>query len=472
MGIGPYEVVVLGFLIELVEDGQAFGAEAKGEIELLDAELVAPQGVEPPGEARAVAPHPFDVQLPVPEEDLVRVEAVVLFVGEFAAEARPGRLVGVPDHALLQGAEGLGLPASHDLPDRLKEGLKGRRILGIAAEQDNQDKVLVDEALIPGVGALVPAAVLHDEPLLRFLRDGPAEAVALPLLVRVFLAAVELHGGVHEPLGLRSEQSSFPQHPVPAEQVEDVGIHVAVAAGPVLRDHVSVVLGEIRKQIPPVLQHHGPGEIVGGPAVPADVADRGIAHAGGLEDPPLHKVLEGQAGDPLHDEGQQAVVAVGIAGVLAGGEVGLRAALAEEAEDVVVVGDPVLFFPDPDQPVDVVKIIGHAAGVGQQVADRDAGVREFGEELRDLVLQVQQALLDQQHDRRGGELLADGGQVEDAVLAQGEPVLGVAPAQGALGENLAVLGVEPGAVEETLLMGLPDQIFHHCLLVHNQILHS
>ena len=26
---------------------------------------------------------------------------------------------------------------------RLKEGLKGRRILGIAAEQDNQDKVLV-----------------------------------------------------------------------------------------------------------------------------------------------------------------------------------------------------------------------------------------------------------------------------------------------------------------------------------------
>ena len=182
----------------------------------------------------------------------------------------------------------------------------------------------------------------------------------------------------------------------------------------------------------------------------------------------LHKVLKGQAGDLLHDERQKAVVAVGIAGVLAGSKVGLRPALTEEAENVIVVRDPVLFFPDPDQPVDVVKVIDHAAGVGQQMADRHAGVREPGEELRNLVLQVQQTFLDQQHDGRGGELLADGGQVEEAVLPQGELVLGVAPAQGALGDDLAALGVEPGPVEEALFVGLPDQSFYHYLLIHDR----
>ena len=59
---------------------------------------------------------------------------------------------------------------------------------------------------------------------------------------------------------------------------------------------------------------------------------------------------------------------------------------------------------------------------------------------------------------------------KNAVLAHGQRVFRVHPAERALAYDLAVLGVEPGAVERALLIGRAGQVFYGCFLIH--ALHS
>lgn len=102
----------------------------------------------------------------------------------------------------------------------------------------------------------------------------------------------------------------------------------------------------------------------------------------------------------------------------------------------------------------------------QQVPDRHALIGDFREKLRDLVLERQQPPAPQQHHRRRGELLADGGKVEQTVLAQRDLVLQIAEADRALRHDLAVLGVKPGPVEAALFEGVPGKLIHPCLFIH------
>ena len=129
------------------------------------------------------------------------------------------------------------------------------------------------------------------------------------------------------------------------------------------------------------------------------MAATGGAHPGGFKNVLLQEVFIGKAGEPFHQQRQQVVAGVGVMQAFPRGEVWSCLCLAEETQDLVVAGDPLFLFPDPDEPVTVVKVIGNAAGVGQQVPDRYAGIRDLREELHDLVLQMQRSLPNQQYDR-------------------------------------------------------------------------
>ena len=197
------------------------------------------------------------------------------------------------------------------------------------------------------------------------------------------------------------------------------------------------------------------------------MAAAGGGHTGGLEDVPLQEFLVGDAGEPLHQQGQQVVAGVGVVQPLPRGEVGLRLGLPEEAHYLAVARHPLLLLPDADEPVRVVEVIGDAAGMVQKMPDGHALVgRELREILRDPVLQAQLSLPHRQQRRRPCERLADGGQLKDGVLRDGQRVPRVPEAHSALRYDLALLGVEPGPVEAVLFLQRPGQVFHHFMFIH------
>ena len=194
-----------------------------------------------------------------------------------------------------------------------------------------------------------------------------------------------------------------------------------------------------------------------------------VPHARGLEDLLLHVFLELHAGDLFHGVCEQHVVDVGIRKALARSAGGRLSGFPEQADDLAVGRDPL--FPvknGADQILDVK--IGHAAGVGQQMPERNALVGVLRKILGVFCIKAQLALPHQEHDCRRREHFADGSHFKNAVLRHRELILRVAEAESALAYDLAVLGVEPGAVERTILIGRAGQVFYGCFLIH--ALHS
>ena len=241
-----------------------------------------------------------------------------------------------------------------------------------------------------------------NQTVLLVVFDSPSESVAqsIALIVNSVLAVVELPGGVHELLLIQGEHLALAQRPVPAEHIEDGGIHVVVAVQSVKGNHISFLCGINIGNPFIVFEYRRTGIVLERNAVPADVAAAGGGHAGGFKNVLLQKVFVGNAGEPFHQQRQQVVAGVGVMQAFPRGEVWLCLCLAEETQDLVVAGDPLFLFPDPDEPVTVVKVIGNSAGVVQKMPDRYAGIRDLREELHDLVLQMQLSLPNQQHDRR------------------------------------------------------------------------
>ena len=199
--------------------------------------------------------------------------------------------------------------------------------------------------------------------------------------------------GEHEvpPAGL--QQALVVQCRVPAGQVVDGRIDAAVAehraglalvgAGPSAVDRQAVPVGAARHRVHPVL-----------------VGD-GVAHAQRLEDALLQEAGEILTGGGAHHQGQQRVATVAVAVVAAGGEVGAVQAF-EDVQHVDVVQLAL------EVRRNVVLVVDQPGGVAEQVAQGDCigGGRQRGQPARDRIVQRQHAVLGQQQDRRGGELLA------------------------------------------------------------------
>ena len=83
-------------------------------------------------------------------------------------------------------------------------------ILRVATVQKNKQSISIDKAFILGIGTLVPAAMLHNEPELGIILDVPAEAVTrTKLFISINLAAVEFHRRVHEFLLFTGKHFTF-----------------------------------------------------------------------------------------------------------------------------------------------------------------------------------------------------------------------------------------------------------------------
>jgi hypothetical protein len=157
------------------------------------------------------------------------------------------------------------------------------------------------------------------------------------------------------------------------------------------------------------------------------VVEVGGAHPQRREDAALHPRREGLARGAGDDLRQQRVPHVGVHVLGTGREVEF-ALLPEELEDVVPRDHVVQ--PPPGQRQQL-PLVAEPAGVVDQVPQRDR-VPEVGD-LRHppphVVVQRERPLLRQQRRREGGELLGDGGDVEDGgrrdrdvVLQVGVPV--------------------------------------------------
>jgi hypothetical protein len=158
------------------------------------------------------------------------------------------------------------------------------------------------------------------------------------------------------------------------------------------------------------------------------VHDLGPAHPERREDSGRGEVPQGLPADPPDDDREQEVAAVAVAELRAGGEVG--APLLRNGEQRIGVGRHGLVG-DP-APAHYIDVIPESAGVVEQMPDGDGAGRvagDLGEKLLDLVVEGEFAVLGQEHDRHGGELLGDRSDVEHrrrgdrhSVLDAGEAV--------------------------------------------------
>ena len=198
------------------------------------------------------------------------------------------------------------------------------------------------------------------------------------------------------------------------------------------------------------------------------MAAAGGGHASGFKDVLLQERFIGNAGEPLHQQGQQIVACVGVFQLFARSEGGLQFGFAKEAQNLIIAWDSVFFLPDVDEPVRVVKVIGHAAGVGEQVTDRYVFVGgELREIMNDSVIQAQQSLPHYQHDGSCRELFADRSKLEDCVFLDRQRVVRIPETHGAFRDDFAVLGVEPCPVEAAFFVRLAGKAFHQGFLIHD-----
>jgi hypothetical protein len=140
------------------------------------------------------------------------------------------------------------------------------------------------------------------------------------------------------------------------------------------------------------------------------VAQIGRVHAQWLEDPCLGEGAQRLPRDALHDQGEQGVGRVRINDLGAGFEV--EASLSRQCPEYVGLGVEVVSTP-PRQ-IEDLALLAQAAGVVDQVRDRDRPtvVGNLRQVLADVVIQRQKAVLNEQSDRECGELLGDRRHVE------------------------------------------------------------
>ena len=223
------------------------------------------------------------------------------------------------------------------------------------------------------------------------------------------------------------------------EGSEGLGVLGAVVADiPVgLVDH-AVLVG--------VAQRGGSAVLLGEAVLQGDVG--GAGHAQGLVDVLLNELLHGNAGDLLSQEGQSHEGEVGVLGLAAVGAVAGDDLQTLDVLHLLLVGVAVQEGGLP---------LGQTGGVGQQLSDSDvllAVAGELGPVLADLVVDIQLAAVNQQHDGLGGgHDLGDGGQVEHGVdlhlAGIGDLLVGGVPVVGALG-GVIVVGVAVGLVQDDL----------------------
>jgi hypothetical protein len=134
------------------------------------------------------------------------------------------------------------------------------------------------------------------------------------------------------------------------------------------------------------------------------VAEVRVGHAQRFEDPLVGELPERLAARAAHNHGKQRVAAVGVEMLLARREV--EVLLARQQREHVVIGDEVARVA-PAGKSEQRPLVADAAGVMDQMADCDAlaEVRQFRHVLPDVVVQRQLAVLGEQQDGHGGELL-------------------------------------------------------------------
>jgi hypothetical protein len=91
-------------------------------------------------------------------------------------------------------------------------------------------------------------------------------------------------------------------------------------------------------------------------------------------------------------------------------------------------------------------VVGQAGGVGEQVPNRDglAVGRELGEDLTERLVVAEFAVVDQQHDGHGSELLGAGGEAEVGGLVDGREAVEVGDAIALFKHCAAVLFDQDG----------------------------
>ena len=137
--------------------------------------------------------------------------------------------------------------------------------------------------------------------------------------------------------------------------------------------------------------------------------EAGGVHPGRFENVLVHILFEGHPGDLRHQRRQNRIVGVHILKLGTRGE-GLGILLfLQNPQQMLVIHER---RPAIDRVFEL-EIFGDAGGVGQQVPDGDTAIGKIREIERDGVFQVDFPLCAELQHRHRGELLGDGGQVEE-----------------------------------------------------------
>ncbi len=165
--------------------------------------------------------------------------------------------------------------------------------------------------------------------------------------------------------------------------------------------------------------------------------DDGVVHAQRLEHVLGHPVLERRLRHTLHDEREQPVARVVVVPLGAGRVLQLGLTL-HDADDVVAVD--VVLGEKQARHRKHREIVAVAARVREQVAERDrfAEVGKLGDVLADIVIERESALIRQQRDGEGGELLRGRRDVGRRVDGEGDAVGEARHAIGPLKHDLAM----------------------------------
>ncbi len=151
------------------------------------------------------------------------------------------------------------------------------------------------------------------------------------------------------------------------------------------------------------------------------VREAGMVHAERRQNPSVGELGEGHARDPRHDQAQQDIVGVAVHPLRTGREVELALA-ADSVQQVLSVHD---VFVAPAREVQQHLGIAQTAGLVDEVSDRDrlAEVRKLRHVPVNVVVQRELAVLDEQLNREGGDLLGHRSGVEDGVRRVRDPLL-------------------------------------------------
>jgi len=191
-----------------------------------------------------------------------------------------------------------------------------------------------------------------------------------------------------------------PEGCVPLGEIVEVGVDAAVAED----SGGGTLVG-----FAPGVVVFGASEGAVGDFVFAFFVGEGVVHAERGEDAIVEELAEGFAGDFFDDHGEGGVSGVGVVPLGAGRKFSGRL-LLEEFEDAGVedLGD---FFLGRVGVLggEEVFVVGKSGGVGEEMADGDVFSvgGEVGEDVGEMVVVVELAVVHQEFDAGGGELLGE-----------------------------------------------------------------